>query len=288
MQPVGRSIEMRGARTAEFTQSDILFLIETASPALLSKIDTIKDDPDIIEGMMEREARRLFQRIMLLSEETITTAISPRFFFDLLLRNARRDLEGQVYTVERTAKLKIPVFDTPEVARFLSDKVVMKYLADLLTSFTRIESFTIPVRVRRGVWRKIRFNDMDLDSLLRFCQAIDEEHRFGFYKRIADLCLFILGMFPEYVIMDYRYPYSGETRPKLFGRMRRSAEDYEEEGRRFYKLAGEHRDATTLDLNEVMGQLHEKFNLAKKPLNYISEHFLQFRKGKLFPSLYAN
>jgi hypothetical protein len=279
---------MRGARTAEFTESDILFLIETASPALLNKIDTIKDDPDIIEGMMEHEARRLFQRIMLMNEETITTTISPRFLFDLLLRNAQRDLEGQVYTMERTATLKIPVFDTPEVSRFLSNKVVMKYLADLLTSFTRIESFTIPVRVRRGVWRKIRFNDMDLDSLLRFCQTIDEEHRFGFYKRIADLCLFILGMFPEYVIMDYRYPSSGKTRPKLFGRLRRSSEDYEEEGRRFYKLAGEHRDATTLDLTEVMGQLHEKFNLAKKPLNYISEHFLQFRKGKLFPSLYTN
>jgi len=117
---------------------------------------------------------------------------------------------------------------------------------------------------------------------------IDEEHRFGFYKRIADLCLFILGMFPEYVTMDYRRPSSGETRPKLFGRLRRSAEDYEEEGRRFYKLAGEHRDAAILDLTEVMSQLHEKFNLAKKPLNYISEHFLQFRRGKLFPSMYTN
>jgi hypothetical protein len=279
---------MKGAQTAEFSESDILFLVETASPALLSKIDTIKDDPDIIEGMIEHEARRLFQRIMLMSEETITTAISPRFLFEILLRTARRDLEGQAYTVERTATLKIPVFDTPEVARFLSNKLVLKYLADLLASFTRIESFTLPVRVRRGVWRKIRYNDMDMDSLLRFCQVVDEEHRFGFYKRIADLCLFILGMFPEYVTMDYRYPSSGATRPKLFGRLRRSAEDYEEEGRRFYKLAGEHREATILDLNEVMGQLHEKFNLAKKPLNYISEHFLQFRREKLFPSLSTN
>ena len=95
-------------------------------------------------------------------------------------------------------------------------------------------------------------------------------------------------MFPEYVTMDYRYPSSGKTRPKLFGRLRRSAEDYEEEGRRFYKLAGEHRDAAVLDLAEIFQQLHDKFNLAKKPLNHISEHFLQFRKEKLFPSLSTN
>jgi hypothetical protein len=216
---------MRGALTAEFSESDILFLVETVDPALLSKIDTIKDDPDIIEGMMEHEARRLFQRIMLMNEETITATITPRFLFDVLLRNARRDLEGQAYTVERTATQRIPVFDTPEVVRFLSNKVVLKYLADMLTSFTRIESFALPARVRRGVWRKIRFNDMDIDSLVRFCQAVDEEHR----------------------------------------------------------------DAILLDLAEVLQQLlHDKFNLAKKPLNYISEHFLQFRKEKLFPSLSTN
>lgn len=279
---------MKGTLTAEFSEGDILFLVETVDPALLSKIDTIKNDPDIIEGMMEHEARRLLQRIMLMSEETITTTISPRFLFEILLRTARRELESQAYTVERTATQKIPVFDTPEVVNFLSNKVILKYLADMLTSFTRIESFTLPVRVRKGIWRKIRFNDMDIDSLVRFCQTVEEEHRFGFYKRIADLCLFILGMFPEYVTMDYRYSSSGEKGPKLFGWLRRSAEDYEEEGRRFYKLAGEHREATLLDLAEVLQQLHDKFNLAKKPLNYISEHFLRFRKERLFPSLSTN
>ncbi len=102
----------------------------------MSKIDTIKDDPDIIEGMMEHEASRLFQRIMLMSEETITTTIAPRFLFEVLLRTARRELERQAYTVERTATQKVPVFDTPEVVRLLSDKAALKYLADLLSSIS--------------------------------------------------------------------------------------------------------------------------------------------------------
>ncbi len=274
---------MKRALTAGFSEGDILFLVETADPKLLNKIDTIKDDPDIIEGMMEHEAHRLFQRIMLMSEETVMTRISPRFLFEVLLRTARRELEGRAYTVERTATQKIPVFDTPEVVHLLSNKRILKYLADMLTSFTRIESFTLPIRVRKGVWHRVRFNDMDIDSLVRFCQAVDEEHRFGFYKRIADLCLFILGMFPECVSMESGYSTSGEARLKLFGRMRRSAEDYEEEGRRFYKLAGEHRDAALLDLAEVFQHLHDKFNLAQKSLNFISEHFLRFTKERLFP-----
>jgi len=272
----------------ELSENDILFLVETVNPRLLSKIDTIKNDREIIEGMMKDEARRLFQRIMLMKEETIMTKISPQFLFEVLLRTARMNLENHTYTMERTTTQKIPVFDTAEVVRFLDNTTALSYLANMLSSFTRIESFTLAVRVRNGIWRKIRFNDMDIDSLLRFCQSVDEEYRFGFYKRIADLCLFILGMFPEHVTMDYRYPSSGKARPKLFGKLRWSAEDYEEEGRRFYKLAGEHRDATILDLAEVMWQLYEKFNLAKKPLNYISEHFIQFRKGKLFSFPSAN
>lgn len=279
------NISMMSTSIVEFSENDILFLIETVDPALTCKINTIKDDPAIIEAMMEHGASRLFRRIMLMNEETIMTVITPRFLFEILLRTSRKELENQVYTVERTATQKIPVFDSREVVRFLSNKVILQYLSDMLTSFTRIESFTIPIRVRKGIWRKIRFNDMDVDSLLRFCQAADEEHRFRFYKRIADLCLFILGMFPEYVIMDYQYHSGSGTRPRFFGRFKRSAEDYEEEGKLFYKLAGEHRDATTLHLAEVLYQLHENFYLAKKPLNFISEHYLKFKKGKMFPSL---
>jgi len=267
-----------------FSDSDILFLVETVDPRLLARIDTIKGDPAIIEGMLDQEVGKLFERIMVMGEEGIMTRITPRFLFEVLLRRALRELQSQSYTVERTARQRIPVFDTEEVVHFLANKTVLKYLADMLASFTRVESYSVPVRVRRGLWRRIRFNDMDIDSLARLCEAVDEERRFGLYKRIADLCLFILGMFPESVAPGFHYLPSGELMLQRPAGRRRSAEDYEEEGRRFYRLAGEHRDAGILGLSEVLWQLHEKFALAKKPLNHISEHFLQFRRRRLFPS----
>ena len=125
---------------------------------------------------------------------------------------------------------------------------------------------------------------MDPDALMRFCESVDEERRFGFYKRIADLCLFILGVFPEYVTTDLTHSPSGQKRRLPLRRMRRSLQDYEEEGKMFYRLAGEHENAMILGLTETLTELHERFNLARKPLTYLSEHYLPFRKQKLFPS----
>jgi len=272
----------------ELSDGDIQFLVRTVDSALISKIETLRDDPDIIDSMMEQGASRVFQRIMLLNENEITTTITPRFLFEVLLRTAKVKLENQGYTIERNSSKKIPVFDSQEVVRFLNDKAVIKYLSNMLTSFSRIQSYTTHVRIRKGISRRIRFNDMDIDSLLRYCQTVDEDQRFKLYKRIADLCLFILGMFPEYVTPGLSYPFHDRAKTKLFGRLRWTAEDYEEEGRRFYKLAGEHRDASIMELSEVFYNLHEKFYLAEKPLNFISEHLLQFRKGKTFPSLSPN
>jgi hypothetical protein len=92
----------------------------------------------------------------------------------------------------------IPVFDTREVTNLLARPGVLEYLARMLASFTRIQTYTIPVRVRRGVRRRIRYNNMDIDSLMRFCATADEKDRLSFYRRIADVCLFITGIFPDF------------------------------------------------------------------------------------------
>jgi hypothetical protein len=112
--------------------------------------------------------------------------------------------------------------------------------------------------------------------------VVEDEYRFGFYKRIADICLFILGIFPEYAEHEYRYPFSGQVRPQIRGKVRMSPEDYEKEGRKFYKLAAEHQSAKELDLFQVFWALHENFQKAKKPLNFIAEHYLQYKRHKLF------
>jgi hypothetical protein len=263
------------------SHNDLLFMIETLIPERTDKqrlVELIKDDEGFVEAMLRDE--ELFDRVM--GDGEILVKISPKLFFAVLLEGIRRDLEKETYTIERRHFQKIAVFDSDRVVELLSRKQIRDYLAEMLASFTHIESFTLPVRVRKGLWRKYRFNDLNVDSLIRYCQAVDEEHRFRFYKRIADVCLFLAGMFPGHIEAQYRYSLSGKVRPRAVGQSRRSIEDYEEEGRAFYELAAEHKVARAQNLDGILSTLSENFTLAGKPLAFMSNHYLCSRKHELF------
>lgn len=263
------------------SDKDLDFVIHEAAPEFADKERLkrlIGEDEDFRKALIGDE--RVFKRAMA-DEETIVR-ISPALYFEILLRKALKDLEGASHTIERAGRQAIPVFDVKEVVDFLARQSILEYLADMLSSFTKINSYVIPVRVRQGVWRKIRYNDMDIDGLARFCETVEKKYRFNFYKRIGDVCLLILGIFPEYVQFDYHYAPWGGERPRIGSRLGKSMEEYEEEGRRFYKLAAEHYSARLLELSEVLWLLYDNFNTAKKPLNFISEHYLHQRRHELF------
>lgn len=268
-------------RRTQLSERDLDFVVEEAAPDFRDKANLkrlIAEDVAFRRGLVGDD--KVFRRVM--AEEDIVLKISPLLYFEVLLRRALKEMKTASHTVERAGSQVVAVFDTKQVVSLFADETVVYYLADMLSSFARIESYAIPVRVRKGIWRKLRFNDMDIDSLARFGQAVEEPYRFGFYKRIADVCLFILGMFPEYAHFDYRYPFSGEARPRTSRRIRRGIEDYEVEGRKYYKLAAEHRSAEELGLSGVLERLHGNFNAAKKPLNFVSEHYLHLSKTRLF------
>jgi hypothetical protein len=107
---------------------------------------------------------------------------------------------------------------------------------------------------------------MDITSLIRFSEAVEDQYRLGLYKRIADVCLFILGIFPDYAERSYRYPLSGEIRPQITAGAKISPEEYEKKGQQFYRLAAEHRAAAETDLLDVFRVLHENFQKAKKEI----------------------
>ena len=122
--------------------------------------------------------------------------ISPALYFEVLLRRAAKDMEVATHTLERTGSQSIPVFDTDEVVELLALPGVLLYLSQMLASFTRISSQVTSVRVRRGIRRRVRHNDLDIDSLMGRLGSAGEEQRFELYRRIADVCLFLSGIFP--------------------------------------------------------------------------------------------
>jgi hypothetical protein len=261
------------------TETDLDFLIRVVSPEVSDKSGLkriIREDEDIRNRFFTEE--KVFRRV--LDDEEILLKITPRLFFEILLRKALDDLQKIGFTLEKSSTLRVPVFDTQDVADLFRKENILDYLAVMLSSFTRIESYSISFRIKKGFWKTIRFNDMDIQSLISFCEVVEEEHRLGLYKRIADICLFMLGLFPDYTEREFRYPFSGQRRPPVAGQPRISPEEYEEKGRQFYKLAARHQAAR--DLADVFQTLCDGFRKAIKPLSFMAEHYLHGTRRQLF------
>ena len=262
-------------------QRDLRFLVDTLMPGYRDKdqaVALLASDEPMIERMLDDE--RLFGRLV--DDENILIAVSPWLFFTVLLRRARGDLEREAFTIEQRDRQKVVLFDADRAGELLAQASVLDYLAVMLASFTRVESRTVHYRARQGFWRRYRTSELDVDGMVRYSQLVEEPFRFEPYKRVADVCLFLSGLFPEYIDAQVRYPASRQTRPASRGRVCASLEDHEAHGRAFYGLAAEHEMAQKEGLNGVLATLSEHFILAEKPLRLIANRYLQFARHKLF------
>jgi len=260
--------------------ADLDFLVSNAAPDAVDKErlkQLIREDPDFREAFVADD--RVFERLS--ADDEIFLKISPALYFEVLLRRALRELRAATHTIEQSGKQRIPVFDAGEVSKFVSRPDVLEYLAGMLASFTRIRSYVTHVRLAHGVRRRVRFNDMDVDSLVTLCAATDEENRLALYKRIGDVCLFVSGVFPGHA-RDARYAGAGQSRPVAPIRLRRGLEDYEREGQRYYGLAEAHPAARALGTSEIFGLLSAHFTSARKPLTFLANQYLHSDARHLF------
>ena len=263
----------------EFSDDDLQFLVRVLMPESEDRqrmTRVLREDSEIREAMLADE--RVFRRM--LTDPLSVLRVSPALFFAILLARVRADLEHEPYTLEKSKRLSMVLFDVPQIVELLDDRKLRAYLTELLVSFVRINSFSFSVRVRPGLWRRVRFSDFDIDSLVKYCSAIDESERFPAYKRIADICLFTLGILSAPAPAD-----TAEDPPKIEGmRMRanRNQADYVQEGVTFYRLAAQHSDIRARGRSEVLATLADKFTLAVKPLAVMSARYLHPFKDNVF------
>jgi hypothetical protein len=264
---------------SNLTEADLFFIVQVLMPGYRDRTRMVKalaEDEEMLEGMLKDE--ELFKFIIDNPESIVK--VSPQLFFTVVLFKVMNDLEGQSYTVEQEERINIFIFDSRNVVNFLKEKRILLYLIDMLCSFVKINSYTVMLRVKRGVWRRFKFSDFNIDSLMKYSEMIDEEGRFLSYKRIADICLFMTGIFPAYLGAQ-RSPRS-LAQPGLVSASRKSKEELRTYGRHFYRAAAHHREAYTHRLHKVLLSLSEKFDLAEKPLTFMSQRYLGFLKETLF------
>ncbi len=251
-------MERKASCRTVLPEKDLNFVVRTATPESRNKDQLkqlINEDQDFRESLLSNQ--ELFRQIT--SNYPWSLGISPLLYFEVLLREAIKEMEKATHTVERTISQRIPVFDIDEALELLKEDEVFYYLVHLLTAFVRCDRDTI--------------NDFSIDRLVKLGETVRGDHRFFLYRRIADTCLFILGIFPEHLTYDYIYLFSGKKLP-ISGELKRSMGDYEALGQEFYSLAAELQTAKIRGLREVLRTLSENFYLVKKPLNLLSEHYL--------------
>lgn len=264
----------------DLSEADLQFIVTTVVTKRQDYdylCNLLKDKPDFIDIMLEDE--KLFHRVV--EDEDICLKISPFLLFSILLRQARKDIEKQAYTLEIISrKERIPVFDAGDIIKLLQNKDVREYLARMLASFTRVETASVVYKTRGIIYQRC-FSDLDFDDVLELSNLVELPFRFPFYKRLADIALFLSGIFPEY-LCGQESAFDGKIPARLSGSKNRTIRDYEEQGRRYYDLASTYEEAKEQGLSEVLSLLAEKFTLARKPLNYLAENYIHRFRTQLF------
>ena len=249
-----------------YADADVAFVLHAVAPAhhVRGRLgDAFREDREIREGMLVSE--RLADAVLHVDEPLLR--VSPLLFFSVLVAHVRRDLSSRRFTVEAAGRHAAVVFDAGAALAFLAKPQVFDYLVLLLVSFVPVRHVTAAVADERGRARSLRFDTLDLHGLIQAAALAGEPERYSAYQRVADLCLFTIGVFPERLRAA-----GGRTAAAVRA-------EWTDNGTRFYRLASRQRAAQELRTHAVLADLADNFNLAAKPLNVLSERYL-WRAGQ--------
>lgn len=254
------------------TESDLRFVVETVVTKRRDYdniIRLVRDKDDLLEPMLDDA--RLAER--LLNDQHVLIRISPYLLFTVLLRRVRHNLQNQSFVLEPYSSGKrIPVFDAPKTVQLLSDTTLREYLVQMLCSFVKTHTGVVYWK-ERGTWHKRKFSDIDMDDMIALARMVEPQFRPRLYKRIADIALFLTGIYPDHTSLF-------TSRPKSMATAARTIPDYEREGRRFYALAAQQAEPPWPP--SVYEELAEKFTVAREALNTLADRYLKPLREKLF------
>jgi hypothetical protein len=190
-----------GARyLGHLTDADLRALVhadEVPAAEADARLQALRRVPELLLDVLDRPAVSA-GLLNLASAEAAErfTFISPFLVFAAAIHRIAADFRTAAYAPERaTPRLRIPVFDGPQLAAYLSEPAHRLFLAELLASFARSSSGVIVTRTPQGLRRR-RWNDLDLGRLAMLLDSLPEPDRPPVWRRLGDLALFLTGVFP--------------------------------------------------------------------------------------------
>lgn len=217
--------------------------------------------------------------------------VSPFLTFAVAVHRTAAALEGATFVEERMgARQRIPVFDVAALRAVLRDPLRRYFFVELLASYTRVSSGITWRRTSLG-WRRQRFSELDPVRLASLLEAVGPMERPGVYRRLGDLCLFLLGVFPDHPPLPTR---AAADRLLRHGGIR-AGDVAELDGIALFELLGStwYRAATRTAAASgqpvtgtlaVLGDVAEHFRDARRVLNAVTDRFLFPLRSRWFPA----
>jgi hypothetical protein len=129
----------------------------------------------------------------------VSVGVSPFLAFATAVHRTAARLETASFVEERWGpRTRIPLFDVAALRALVSDELRRWFLVELLASYTRVSSGVTWTRTARG-WRRRRFSELDPASLVEQLELVGRTEWPGVYRRLGDLALFLLGVFPDHL-----------------------------------------------------------------------------------------
>ncbi|MGH9087378.1 MAG: hypothetical protein ACRDYZ_04595 [Acidimicrobiales bacterium] len=131
-------------------------------------------------------------------DRLVSLGCSPFLTFAVAVHRTADALESATFVEERWApRLRIPVFDADVLRNLLAGPERRFFLVELLASYTRVHSGVTWTRTARG-WSRRRYSELDPSRLAELLDVVEPTERPGIYRRLGDLALFLLGVFPDH------------------------------------------------------------------------------------------
>jgi hypothetical protein len=216
--------------------------------------------------------------------------VSPFLVFAVAVERGRNDLREAGFVPEWLGpRRRLPVFAPGDLRDFLSDPWRRLFLVRLLSSYTHVSSGAVFVPTRRGL-RRQRFSELDPVRLAGLLDVVPDSERAGILRRLGDLSLFLTGVFPDHtalagfgpvalgrLLRAGRHegarrpsPTSGATAPAEMG----AVDLLEHLGRRWYRLAAAAVPPPRSRDLEVVAELGQRFDQARRVLNLVTDRYL--------------
>lgn len=266
------------------SDADLAFMAEAVRAPRTSPAE-LRARPEEVSALLAQPA--VFEALFRPQQEQLVLRPSPFLAFACVVERATQDLRTTASVAEPVGSgRRVPVFDVRELREFVAAPALRLFLAELLTSFTRVTSGAVWVRQRRR-WRRRRFSDLELGQLAQLVDLVPAAERPGIYRRLGDLALFLGGVFPDYC---NRPLHSGAATEGLLRKPRVSEPAdgvlgalplLEQLGMSCYREASATATPHTAVL-DVLNHVADQFSSARRVLNFITDRYLFTTRDRWF------